>query len=218
MPQTYGPSQLDGYDFSRIKALCDGFYIALPTNPLNGDLLTYNSQAQNWQAKSVLFDLFSAFDHGGGITISNSATDLHYDTEVIQDAIFSHVPDAPGVSVLQEGLFLIQADVALAVTAGSTNSHTALWLAVNGEELEGSRSLLYTFQNGFRGTANLQRLVLLGAGDVIKVQAQLSASGNTVNTVADGSRLTIIRLNSANNGLESGAAMGAGIFSFVTYS
>ena len=128
MPQTFGPSQLDGYDFTRIKAFSDQYYIAVPSNPNNGDTLVFNAGTGLWEAQSNLFRFFSAYHHAGGTAINTTGVDLAYDKEVRKDSGYSHTISTAGITVTSSGLYCVQADIGVAVSSWSTNSYISIWL------------------------------------------------------------------------------------------
>ena len=219
MPQVYGPSNLDGYDFTRIKAFSDQYYIQLPAAPSGGDVLVFNGGTQQWEADTGNgeISLFSAYDHTGEITIATSATDLTYGQQIHRDALYSHTAGSSGITVQQPGTYFVSVDVSLKVTSGTTASFVDVYLAKNGIEIQGTRGTVATSNTSARGSISINRMVSLAASDVLKVQGVLNTSGNTVKTIADSSRISITRLREtlANRGVNGSSV---GLLLVLTYS
>ena len=214
MATSFGSSVLTGYDFTRIKALTDQYYIPFPASPSTGDLLQWNGTI--W-TNVPLIKQFSAYDHAGAITIGTSAVDLTYDTEIKKDTEYTHAVGVAGITVITGGYYFVQADLSLNVSAGTTVSYVSAWLAKNGTEIQGTRASIYTPTSGARGSGAIGRIVSLAANDVIKVQAQLSGAGNTVATVADSSRITLIRVAAASGG-SGNTGIPMGLLLALTYA
>lgn len=161
--------------------------------PTDGDFLRWDSTTQRpiWETVNISQIAFSAYDHGGAISVTTTAGDLDFDTEVKKDNGYNHTVSVAGVTIATAGFYDVQADVALAVSAGSTVSYVTVWLDIDGVEVEGSRAYIDVSVNGRRQSCTISRLIEVAAGDVLKVRAQLNTAGNTVATVADGCRLTI---------------------------
>lgn len=219
MPQVYGPSNLDGYDFTRIKAFSDQYYVPLPTAPADGDTLVFNGSTQQWEAENGGSDIsiFSAYDHTGELTIGTSATDLTYGQQIHRDGLYTHTGGSAAITIQQNGTYFVSVDVSLKVTSGTTASFADVYLAKNGVEIPGTRGSVATINTSARGSISINRMVSLGAGDVIKVQGILNTAGNTVKTIADSSRISMTRLKET---LANGGANGSpvGLLLALTYS
>lgn len=217
MVQSFGPSQLDGYDFTRIKAFCDQYYSGIPTGFSDGDVIIWDGTNGTFDniSRYNLFPKFCAHRHTGTISITTTTADLTFDAEVKKDSIYTHTTGAAGVTVGEDGLYQVEADIGIVNTAGTTASYVSAWLAIGTTEIDGTR----TFANATttRDAMSINKMVTLAAAETLNVRVQLNTAGNTITTVADAIRLTMTKVGLYTPSGGGGSAMGGGALAFITY-
>jgi hypothetical protein len=175
-------------------------FIEKPSGSVSGDFLRYNGTS--WVAAGAdqsYLAIFSAFNDTATVTVNTagSATaDIVYDTEDEKDTDFySHTVSAAGVTVLQSGLYFVQADIGVSVTAVSGVGYIETYLAKNGTEIAGTKAFIDCRVAGSRASGSIGKLLSLTANDVIKqVITAISTTSLNASTLADTCRMTITTL------------------------
>lgn len=118
-------------------------------------------------------------------SITTSATTVGLNTTRKSDAAFTLSGNQ--ITCNTAGTYRIDADVSFGdTTAGNRAIHC--WLEKNSVEIAGTKAEAYHETSGQETTAHTMAIVVLAVNDVIRIRA---TSDNTINTLANGTRLLI---------------------------
>ena len=141
---------------------------------------------------------FSAYDAGGGVSVTGTWQDIPWDTETRKDSIYTHAANGTTVTIGADGDYKITADCTTTNSAnGRTQSEIRLVVDTGGgfNEIGGTRRRIYN-RNATQGdgSASITTITTFTDGDIIKLQSQVVAGSGTITTLADGCSLTIEKL------------------------
>lgn len=157
---------------------------------------------------------FYAYDAAGDINITSGWTNITFDTEVKEDAPYSHAADSEVITFTENGWYEITYDIGTYVSTGSnrTSSRAKLQEDVGSgyTDIPGSQSTMYNRNapNGYNSTS-ATILREFTAGDSVRLQAQAFNGTDTVLTEAETVRITVKRF------VNSGSGGGGGGLEFV---
>jgi hypothetical protein len=149
--------------------------------------------------------VFYAYDSAGNINITGGWTDLTLDTEVKEDAPYTHSTNSAEVAFNEDGWYEITYDVGTYISSGgSRTSSRAKIQEDTGSgyvDVPGSQATMYNRNsaNGF-DSASATILREFNAGDIIKIQAQSFNGTDTVLTEAETVRLVIKKFVTSGGG------------------
>lgn len=179
----------------------------------NNGTLRYNSTDNKWEVSNdggAFFalepgnpqdDIFFAYDAIGGTVIGNFPTDIPFDTEVREDAAFSHDADSAEITINTAGQYLVDYQCTMDAI-GTARYIVRHWLETDTgsgySELAGTRTGSYhRTTNDAIDNGNIRRYAVFSAGDKLKAVAQADANG-VIRTLADSCRMSIERLDNGN--------------------
>jgi len=138
--------------------------------------------------------LISLYDAAGGITIGTSFTNITWDTEPREDALFSHSADSDVITVNEAGDYIISYSCTADSSDGANRLHSDWRIIVNSVELGGTRrSAYHRISADGRNTAALTSLLhTFSANDIVTLQGQ-SDDATAITTVANGCNIYLER-------------------------
>lgn len=148
---------------------------------------------------------FYAYDAAGDIDITGGWTNITFDTEVKEDAPYSHAADSEVITFNQDGWYEVTFDIGTYVDTGSnrTSSRAKLQEDVGSgyTDIPGSQATMYNRNpaNGY-DSASVTILREFDAGDNIRLQAQSFNGTDTVFTDAETARIVIKRFVTSGSG------------------
>lgn len=154
---------------------------------------------------TLSFDGFYAYDAVGAIDINSGWTDLTLDTEVKEDAPFTHGADSAEVTINEDGWYEITYNVSTDVTSGTSRSDSETKIQEDKGsgyiDVPGSFGQMYNRQATQGGSSTSVTILReFVSGDKVKIQAHRISGTNTVVTSADGVGLTIKKFTTASGG------------------
>lgn len=172
----------------------------------DGKILKYNSTSGNLEYKDDTGggtpsppEYFDAYDNAGGTDVSSGWTDIPLDTERKKDTPYTHTGSGAEVTVGETDVYVVALRVTTSVTADTSRSESEcrLMLDTGGgySPIAGTTGAMYnrTTSQG-QTSATILAVLSLSSGDKIKGQAQRISGTSTINLLAGGSALTIMRL------------------------
>ena len=175
------------------------------TDIADGKILKYNSTSGNLEYEDdatgtpTSSEYFDAYDNAGGTDISSGWTDVPLDTERQKDSPYTHTGSSAEVTIGTTDTYVAVLRVTTYVSAGTARSDSECRIAVDAgsgySPVSGTIGTMYNRQaSQGTATATVVAILSLTSGDKIKGQAQLLSGANTINLLADGSSLTLMRL------------------------
>lgn len=146
---------------------------------------------------------FNGYQLSGGTGINSSFTDIPLSNETIKDSIFTHETNSPEVIVNETGRYFIYGRVTLNnITSGNNKETTSqLRLVLNSgggfTEINGtiSRGHHYSSDTGMY-TLFFGLTLNLGETFILKLQAAKISGAGSLQTVSNGSSLSVLKLSS----------------------
>lgn len=182
-----------------------------PGSPVAGQIYynTTNSNTYIWNGSSWeditetnsagSAEYFDAYDSTGGTDISSGWTDIPLGTERKKTTDFTHNTGSVEVTVNTTATYVVSYTVTTNITSGTSRSESEMRLMLDQgsgyNQISGSIGRMYNRNNSQGGNTATRTLILdLSTGDKIKMQASRISGTSTVVTLADGSALTISRV------------------------
>lgn len=140
-------------------------------------------------------DAISVYDSTGGQSFTTTAITVNLDTTFknTNTSLFSLASDQ--ITVSTAGTYYI-AFQASADAAGSGRNCLRGWIEKNSTEINGTRGFVYTRTSVVgEGTCHGHQTLDLAASDVIRLRMVRHSGGQSQSTIADASRLTIVRVS-----------------------
>ena len=165
------------------------------------------------------FSVFYAYDSVGDIDISSGWTDITLDTEVKEDAPYSHAADSSNVTITEDGWYEITYNIGTYQSAGDVRSDSEAKLQEDTgggfTDVPGSFSTIYNRQvSQGRGSASVTILREFFNGDIMKLQAQRLSGTGTILTEGDTAGLSIKKIDPDSGGGGGGTSFDQGGNSF----
>jgi hypothetical protein len=175
--------------------------------PVAADLIPIFDVAGAAQKKVTLASLLSgasdntviSLRHTASITgIVGTAVSLIWDTENRKDAKYTHstVTNSENITFTTAGSYFVALDVGSDVSAGGSRSITRIFLELDsgsGFTALNTVADIYNRTNGAgNGSASINVMITVAATNVIRARIQRIIGTNTIVTVANATRLTII--------------------------
>jgi hypothetical protein len=151
---------------------------------------------------------FDAYDDTGGLDVTSGAA-IPLDTEVtkhLSGRLYSHSTSVnpSEVTLERDGLYRITVDCTTEVTTGTVRCETDMWVEVDTgggfAEISGTRRTMYNRIAG-NGTNSVSCTFTYDAssGDILRVWAVRAQGTQTIETVADGTRMNIDFIGRCND-------------------
>lgn len=145
---------------------------------------------------TLAYDAFYAYDAVGNISLDAGWTDITLDSEVKEDAPYTHAADSAEVTINEDGWYEVTYNVGLYTSDSNNNRGTAdakLQENTGGgfTDIPGSEGTAYLRGNGGEGNVSVTMLRQFTTGDIIKIQAQRSLGSNASLTLPNSAGLTI---------------------------
>jgi hypothetical protein len=146
-------------------------------------------------------EAFSGFDDSGGTSITGSWVDVPLDAEFKKTSGFTHSTSSneEEVTIVSAGTYQVSAEVTIDQVTPAGRSEARMRLALDGGSgyaaIAGTIAAMYSRNDSQGASTGAVSLVRdFDAGDKIKIQATQDSGGGTIILLADGSRLTIVKL------------------------
>lgn len=140
---------------------------------------------------NYLNNVFSGYDAAGGRSIT-TATTVAIDTEHFASS-GTYTLASGEVTINEVGTYEVNAGVTIQSTSGA-RTQVQMWVERNGVEIPGTRMMAYCRQASHGASGSAQFCLDLNQGDVIRIRAQRTAGSGVVQSLANGSRLTLRKL------------------------
>lgn len=167
-----------------------------------GDVMTLTTPAvgvtparADWVTPPVpasgLFHAHIGPAHVASGLIFGTTITVPFDTADIVDPPYEFIANS-GVRILENGRYVVNAEVTTAKTAGNQRAESDIGLEVNQALIDGTRRTMYNrnLAQGLNSCA-FCKIIELSAGDMLSVVVRHLSGGGTISTVADGSSLTL---------------------------
>lgn len=178
----------------------------------NDGELRYNATTNEWEysndggsfaaigsATGGSAEYFDAYDSAGGTDVSAGWTDIPLGTERKKTTDFTHSASSAEVTINTTETYVVAYAITTDNTLGTnrSESETRLMIDTGGgyTVVPGSIGRIYNrMASEGEGTATRMLVLDLSSGDKLKMQASRISGTNTIQTLADGSALTISRV------------------------
>lgn len=175
------------------------------TDKADGKILKYNGTSGNLEYEddsggtASSSEYFDAYDSAGGTNVSSGWTDVPLDTERQKDTPYTHSGSSAEVTIGSTDTYVVVLRVTTYTSSGTARSDSECRLAVDTgggySPVSGSLGTMYNRQaSQGTTTATILAVLSLSSGDKIKGQAQRLSGSSTINLLAEGSSLSIMRL------------------------
>jgi hypothetical protein len=133
------------------------------------------------------------YDAAGAQAIGNTFTNINLGTTSVADA--GYTIGANSITIPSDGRYRVTYRVTLERAAGNNRTEAEHQLLRGAGVIPGSYAATYHRNSGIsKGTASVTRVLDLDAGDVIRVQSRVAAGTMDLQTVINGSMLSVEKL------------------------
>lgn len=175
------------------------------TNTCQINITKYQSTT-NGQANVKFVDIYNT----GTQVINSSYTDITYDTQRIINGIYTHTGGTAPITVGETGKYIIFAKAALNNTNVNVNNNTSTQMRILLDTGGGYSAIsghlsstVNVFNTAGKSTLGLVLTLSLSAGSSLKIQIIKLYSGSTVQTLANSTSFSIIKVEPEEQATES---------------
>ena len=139
---------------------------------------------------------FDGYDSAGDTDVSSGWTDVPLGTKRVTTSGFTHTPGDAEITFVNDGTYIVVARLTTYVSSGTSRSESELKLQIDTgggyADVPGTTGINYN-RTADQGAATSTVMLVLGvsAGTKLKMQGRRVDGGSTVQTLANGSGITI---------------------------
>jgi len=141
----------------------------------------------------TLISSMSVYDSAGFQTWTTTPVTLNLDTIAYNSNPGQYTLAADALTIVTEGIYLILANVTLD-SGGGNRTQADSWMEANGVEIPGTRMTHYLRQLAHGDTGAVSFVRQASAGTALRLRSVRLVGSGTCRTVANGTRLTVIRI------------------------
>jgi hypothetical protein len=150
---------------------------------------------------------FLNISNTGNVSITNSYTDLTFDTNDLVDTVYSHVVSSEEIDILEEGKYIIMLSFSGEITTSTDSVSQIRFQVDNGDgytEIEASKSGAYHYNATINRNSSTSFFTLnMSSTSKIKAQAIRSYGTQTMRSVANGINLSLVKLDGVEEPVNS---------------
>ncbi len=134
----------------------------------------------------------TAYNSVAGAAFTSGSEVVPLDTLSLTTSFYTL--NANALTVTATGRYFMTAEVSLESTSGA-RTQANMWVVRNTVEIPGCRGEMYCRQLDHGANASVTQVLDLTSGDILRMRAGVVAGAGTLQAVANGSRLTLVRLS-----------------------